>query len=126
MPTYDEPLIRNALPKAWSLETAMQWTKENPASGQCNVTTVVIHDLFGGEILRTRLPGVWHYYNRIDGKRVDFSDSQFDAPGALFEAPAAYDDELTSRDAAMQGIPEREYQTLTTALLLHLDKAKGG
>jgi len=124
MATYDESLIRNALPKAWSLETAAQWTQENPASGQCNVTTVVIHDLFGGDILRTQLPGVWHYYNRINGKRVDFSDSQFGAPGALFEAPAAYDDELTSRDNAMQGIPEREYQTLKAALLLHLREAK--
>lgn len=126
MPTYNETLIRNALPKAWSLETAVQWTRENPASGQCNVTAAVIHDLFGGDILRTRLPGVWHYYNRIDGMRVDFSDSQFDAPGALFEAPAVYEDELTSRDAAMQGIPEREYQTLEAALLHQLGEAKGG
>ena len=117
---YDEARIRQTLPRAWSLKTAVQWTAENPASGQCNVTAAVIHDLFGGEILRTRLPDVWHYYNRIDGARVDFTDSQFHAPGALFEAPQNYDDEPTTRDAAMTGIPDREYQALKSALVRQL------
>ncbi|MEM1047331.1 MAG: hypothetical protein AAGL24_14325 [Pseudomonadota bacterium] len=117
---FDETRIREALAKAWSLETAVQWTEENPASGQCNVTTALIFDLFGGEILRTRLPEVWHYYNRIDGERYDLTDSQFTAPGARFAAPEAYDDETSSREAAMQTIPQREYDTLKGALLKHL------
>ena len=120
--TYDETAIRRALRQAWSLETAVQWTPENPASGQCNVTAAVILDLFGGEILRTRLPDVWHYYNRIEGRRVDFTDSQFSSPGALFDAPTRYDDEATTRDAAMTGIPEREYEALRSALLSALDR----
>ncbi len=119
-PTYDEARIRAALTRAWSDETAVQWTPENPASGQCNVTAAVIADLFGGEILRTRLPEVWHYYNRINGQRVDFTDSQFTAPGARFEAPKAYEDHATTRDAALHGIPKREYQTLRSALLAEL------
>ncbi len=120
-PDYDEARIRQALPRAWSSKTAVQWTAANPASGQCNVTAAVIYDLFGGEILRTRLPDVWHYYNRIDGTRVDFTDSQFHALGALFEAPQAYDDEPTSREAAMTGIPDREYQALRSALVRLLE-----
>lgn len=118
---YDESVIRAALREAWSLETAVQWTRENPALGQCNVTAAVIFDLFGGDILRTELPGVWHYYNRIDGSRVDFTDSQFSSPGALFDAPARYEDEPTTRSAAMTGIPEREYEALKSALLSALD-----
>ncbi len=118
--TFDETVIRRALRKTWSLETATQWTPENPASGQCNVTAAVIFDLFGGEILRTRLAGVWHYYNRIEGNRVDFTDSQFSSPGALFAAPARYDDEPTTRAAAMTGIPNGEYDALKSALLSEL------
>ncbi len=117
---FDENQVRDALVKAWSLETAVQWTEENPASGQCNVTAAVIFDLFGGEILRTRLPEVWHYYNRIDGARYDLTDSQFTAPGARFDAPESYDDEASSREAAMRTIPQREYDTLKGALLKHL------
>lgn len=119
-PDYDEAVIRKALPRAWSLETAPQWSRENPANGQCNVTAAVIFDLFGGEILRTQLTGVWHYYNQINGERVDFSDSQFTAPGARFAAPEAYDDVPSSREAAMEGIPQREYEALRRRLLAAL------
>ncbi|MCR9218838.1 MAG: hypothetical protein NXI21_01290 [Alphaproteobacteria bacterium] len=115
-PPYDAVRIRAALHDAWSRETAVQWTRENPALGQCNVTAAVVHDLFGGDILRTRLPGVWHYYNRLGGKRVDFTDSQFTSPGPLFPAPESYDDHPTTRNAAMTGIPQREYDALHSAV----------
>lgn len=118
--TFDETSVRSALAKAWSKETAVQWTADNPASGQCNVTAAVIYDLYGGEILRTWIPSVWHYYNRIDGQRLDLTDSQFTAPGALFEAPQTYDDMPTTKEAAMENIPLREYETLKAALLEHL------
>ncbi|MBD8877971.1 YunG family protein [Roseibium polysiphoniae] len=117
---FDEAQIRAALKKAWSLETAVQWTEENPALGQCNVTAAVIEDLFGGEILRTALPGVMHYYNRIDRQTIDFTDSQFSGPRSVFEAPSSYDHELTTHDAAMVGIPRREFDTLKEALIKEL------
>ena len=113
--TFDEKIIRGALRRAWSSETATQWSAENPANGQCNVTAAVIHDLFGGEVLRTAVPGFWHYYNRIDGQRYDLTDSQFSDPGARFAAPD-YTDEPSSAAAAMETIPDREYRALTAAL----------
>lgn len=118
---FDEARIREALDNAWSLETAVQWSKENPANGQCNVTAAVIYDLFGGEILRTRYPSFWHYYNRIGGKRVDLTDSQFSRPGARFSAPECYDDDVSDWDAAMDGIKASEYDALRKALLQRLD-----
>ncbi|MEM9796537.1 MAG: hypothetical protein AAF919_08610 [Pseudomonadota bacterium] len=117
---FDEAKLRAALAQAWSTETAVQWTADNPASGQCNVTAAIVHDLFGGDVLRTRLEGVWHYYNRLDGHRYDLTDSQFTAPGARFTAPEAYQDQLSTRDAAMETIPEREYVALRQALLREL------
>lgn len=117
---FDETAVRAALEKAWSLETAQQWSEENPANGQCNVTSAVIYDLFGGQILRTRYPTVWHYYNRVDGQRCDLTDSQFIRPGNRFPAPEKYDDEVTDRKAAMEGIPQREYDALKKALLVEL------
>lgn len=117
---FDADKLRAVLPKAWSLETAVQWTAENPALGQCNVTAAVICDMFGGEVLRTQLPGVWHYYNRIDGVRHDLSDSQFTGPGAVFSYPDVYEDDVSSVAAAMEGIPQREYDTLRDALIREL------
>jgi hypothetical protein len=117
---FDEQKVRASLRTAWSLDTAVQWTKENPALGQCNVTAAVVFDLFGGEVLRTELAGIWHYYNRIDGQRFDLTDSQFTEPGALFDAPKQYQDEVSSVRAAMTGIPQREFDELKRALIRNL------
>jgi hypothetical protein len=120
--SFNEEAVRAALDKAWSLETAKQWSKENPANGQCNVTAAVIQDLFGGEIWKTRLPGVWHYYNAFDGKRIDLTDTQFTRPEARFAAPQTYDDEVSMREVAMDGIPQREFDTLKAALVEQLER----
>jgi len=97
---FDEALLREVLEDAWSLDSASQWSLENPANGQCNVTAVVIQELFGGVILRTRYPNFWHYYNQIDGNRVDLTDSQFSRPDARVPAPESYDDDISDRDSA--------------------------
>jgi hypothetical protein len=39
---------------------------------------LLIHDIFGGEILKTRNRRGWHYYNRVDGLRLDFSRKKMD------------------------------------------------
>lgn len=52
--SFDPDDILRALRKAWSPSTASKWTTENPAAGQCNVTSLLIHELFGGE--KTPLP----------------------------------------------------------------------
>lgn len=122
---FKELDVRTALEKSWSIKTAKQWSQENPANGQCNVTAAVVFDLFGGEILRTRVPGFWHYYNRIDDHRCDLTDSQFTRPGNRFPLPECYDDHLSDRGTAMDGIPQIEYDTLRTALLEEL-KSKSG
>ncbi len=119
-PDFDEPALRAILRQAWSLETARQWSEENPANGQCNVTAAVIHDIFGGEVRRTQVAGIWHYYNWFDGQRMDLSDSQFTDPGARFAVPDPYADLPSTRDAAMEGIAQREYDVLRVAVLARL------
>jgi hypothetical protein len=110
MMSFDPDEVQSALRKAWSLATASQWTASNPAAGQCNVTSLLIHELFGGELLRTPLPAGDHFYNRIRGRRYDFTASQFDQPIAYKDLPAsradaergATSDELAELRAAFQ------------------------
>ncbi|UQR66696.1 hypothetical protein LRP30_16200 [Bradyrhizobium sp. C-145] len=85
---FDPDEVQGALRKAWSLSTASQWTADNPAAGQCNVTALLIHDLFGGDLLKTPLPQGDHFYNRIEGRRYDFTACQFDQPIAYMDLPA--------------------------------------
>ena len=86
---FDPDEIQSALGKAWSSSTASQWTADNPAAGQCNVTALLIHDLFGGDLLKTPLPAGDHFYNRIEGRRYDFTASQFDESIAYADLPAS-------------------------------------
>ncbi len=75
--------LHEALLHAWSRETAFpacrkDWSTANPAFGQCTITAMLAHDLFGGTIHRVRLAGGGtHYFNRIDGIYVDLTSSQF-------------------------------------------------
>jgi hypothetical protein len=77
---FDPEQVARALRKSWSPASARQWTAENPAAGQCNVTALLVYELFGGELLKTSLPEGDHFYNRIGGRRYDFTDSQFTQP----------------------------------------------
>jgi hypothetical protein len=56
--------------------------------GQDSLISLLIHDIFGGEILKTHSRKKWHYYNRIDGERVDFTGN-----GESFEDIPATPDE---------------------------------
>ncbi|WP_049814965.1 hypothetical protein [Bradyrhizobium sp. WSM2793] len=108
--SFDPEPVQSALFKAWSRSTASQWTADNPAAGQCNVTSLLVHELFGGDLLKTPLPAGDHFYNRIEGKRYDFTASQFDQPIAYADLPAdgadallgVTSDQLTELRAAFQ------------------------
>lgn len=43
---------------------------------QSSVISQLIFDIFGGEILKTHKRKSWHFYNRINGERIDFTKSE--------------------------------------------------
>ena len=90
---------------SWSTATSRQWRSDNPAAGQCSVTALVVQDELGGEILKTDVNGGWHFYNRIDGRRVDFTMSQFDTP-------IGYDDLPSTRQEAFDDTSAAQYESL--------------
>jgi hypothetical protein len=105
---FNPEQVARALGKSWSPVSARQWTAENPAAGQCNVTALLVHELFGGELLKTPLPKGDHFYNKIDGLRYDFAESQFSRPITYVDLPA-------SRVDAEQGATAAELEALRTA-----------
>jgi len=108
--TYDTPTeLFAALRTAWSDKSSSSWTPQNPAKGQCSVTSLIVQDIFGGEILSTRTPGGTHFYNNIDGVRWDLTVSQFSAPIPFEDAPS-------SRDAAFGDTGPEQYAHLRKAL----------
>ena len=108
--SFDPDAVQRAFFESWSLSTASQWTADNPAAGQCNVTALLIHELFGGDLLKTPLPAGDHFYNRIEGRRYDFTATQFDQPIAYADLP-------TSQAEAEQGATSDQLAELRAAFL---------
>lgn len=105
---FRQDRVAAALRKAWSLRTSGRWTAANPVRGQCNVTALLVEELFGGEILKTPLPEGDHFYNRIGGQRIDLTASQF-------EAPIGYADLPSNRQEALSGTTSAKYEALKPA-----------
>ena len=111
--TYQTKDITDALFKSWSLESSSKWSKNNPAMGQCGVTALVVNDILGGEIKKTKLPSGWHFYNIINGKRCDFTDSQFTEDILYMDIPS-------NREEAYKDTNEKQYNLLKYNVLLNL------
>ena len=86
---FDPDAVRRRLERCWSARTSRQWSPDNPANGQCAVTSLVLQDIYGGSLLKTRVGDAWHFYNEIDGRIVDLTESQFSGPVDYSDEPAA-------------------------------------
>ena len=91
-------VLRPVLRAAWGPDTCdphdlPDWRPDNPARGQCGVTALVVHDLFGGELIlgEVLVDGARtgsHYWNRLpDGTEVDLTAEQFH-PGEVIAGGA--------------------------------------
>jgi hypothetical protein len=111
--TFATPLdLYRAISQVWSGETSSPtdaWSQSNPAQNHCSITSLVVQDHFGGEILTTKTSGGTHFYNLVDGKKWDLTVSQF-------AEPVPYDDTPSSRDAALADTTEKKYELLTSRL----------
>ena len=72
-----------ALKKVWSKDTCSlkfkkEWSKKNPALGQCTITSFLVQDIFGGDVYAVPIDeGLMHCFNIIDGKMIDLTSEQF-------------------------------------------------
>ena len=68
-------IVQTALKRTWGLNKNTGLVPVNPAVNKSSLISQLIYDIFGGEILKTHKKRSWHFYNRINGERIDFSTS---------------------------------------------------
>ena len=100
--------VFRAVEGGWSSATSTLWRADNPAAGQCSVTALLLQEMLGGCILKTRVGSAWHYYNDLGDGRVDLTAAQF-------ATPIAYDDLATDRMDAMSDTSEIQLAALRRA-----------
>jgi hypothetical protein len=104
--------LYRAISRVWSGDTSSPtnaWSPSNPAQNHCSITSLIVNDYFGGEILTTRTTGGTHFYNLIDGQRWDLTVSQF-------AEPVPFDDTHSSREAALADTSPQKYELLKARL----------
>jgi hypothetical protein len=82
--------FESALRAAWSADTCSPddaertpWDTDNPALGHCDITALVVHDVFGGELLVGTVRSGdedhgFHWWNRLpSGVELDLTYEQF-------------------------------------------------
>jgi hypothetical protein len=69
-------VIKVVLKKTLVLELANGTSRISPEKDLDSVISMLIRDVFGGEILKTPNKNGWHFYNRINGVRIDFSGTK--------------------------------------------------
>lgn len=89
--------VEEAFRSAWCRETCGEsdledWSPQNPSRGQCGVTALTLHDLFGGDLLLAEVHYPdgsvqgYHFWNRFSGGlEVDLTREQFDATEVVQE-----------------------------------------
>ena len=92
---FNKMIVYDALKKSLAPESNKVLTPDDQVDVQDSIISLMIHDVFGGEILKTHEDKNWHFYNRIDGERLDFAGSKTGRPGEKFEDIPATPDETS-------------------------------
>ena len=118
---FDRMVVQKALKRSWALDTNPTWMPDNPADGQGSVTSLLIYNIFGGDILKTHKKKGWHFYNRIDGERIDFTRPEMgkSSEGNRFE------DLPSSPDEANNYFEQEEYSSLFIRFIRAYEEAVG-
>ena len=104
---FNKKVVREALKESLDLEANPQNGPPRVSpEGQDTVISLLIHDIFGGEILKTHKRRGWHFYNRIDGERIDFTD-----PSINTSTEGKFEDIPTTPDETYKYIVKEDYST---------------
>lgn len=85
--------LENALRASWAADTCSPddlersgWDGANPSRGHCDVTALILHDVFGGDLVLGDVhtadgaPQGYHWWNRLgSGLEIDLTREQFQA-----------------------------------------------
>lgn len=114
-------IVYKALKLSLSPGSKGRLTPNVQTTGQDRLISLLIHDVFGGEILKTHMKKDWHYYNRIDGERVDFTGSE------IKKSPrdTRFEDIPSSLDETNDYIDQADYSTFFMGFVRAFEESVG-
>ena len=117
---FDKNIVYEALKH--SRERDSGWKRfYNTDIEEASLVSLLIHDVFGGEILKTHIKKGWHFYNRIEGKRIDFTSPDISkSPDDI-----QFEDIPSTPDETYTYFEDEEYSTFLMRFLWAFEEAIG-
>ena len=88
---------------------------------QTSLISLLIHDIFGGEILKTHKNKGWHFYNRVEGKRIDFTSLDINTSSDDIK----FEDIPSSPDETYCYFEDEEYSNFLMRFIWAFEEAVG-
>ena len=117
----DIMVVRDALKQSNGTDSGSDYKINNPRDDQDSLISLLIHDIFGAEILKTHRKNGWHFYNRIDGLRIDFTRSEI---GKSFNE-TRFEDIPSTPDETYNYFEQVEYSTFLMRFVRAFEEAVG-
>ncbi len=70
---FEKILVQKALKHSWDMDISPGKFHTGYLDYQSSINSQLIHEIFGGEILKTHSKEGWRFYNRVNGERIDFT-----------------------------------------------------
>jgi hypothetical protein len=121
MNIFNKMIVYEALKRSQAPEPAGRLTHKSHSDGQDSTISLMIHDIFGGEILKTHKKKNWHFYNRINGERVDFTGSEMGGSSLANE----FEDIPSSPDETSDYIDQVDYSAFFMRFVKAFEEAIG-
>lgn len=126
--TQEELILKlsEAFKLSWGKETAYpsdatNWTKEIPSTGQCAVTSLIVHDEFGGKIHKNSKFN--HYWNELpSGRIVDLTKDQFNTTEEIISEGNVSKEDLLEGERAIRAKTNERYNLLKNRVKDNLKK----
>lgn len=117
---FDRLIVKKALRNILMSNDYPVWTHHNkPAKGQSSIISLLIHDIFGGEIMKTHKKRGWHFYNRIDNECIDFSRSEMSKSSLVNH----FENIPSNPDETYEYFEQEDYSTFYIEFIRAFEKA---
>ena len=98
--------IEEALEKTWNLDYKAARSSGKPPE-ESSIISLLVFNIFGGEIMKTHNKNGWHFYNRIGGEYIDFARSA----NREFSENIVYDDLFPAPGETCNYLAEEDYSS---------------
>jgi len=106
----DRTLIVDAIEQSWSKDTSAvpdEWNADNPSRGQCDVSSFVLWELAGGNLVLAEVfidgeRSEHHYWNRLDSGDIDLTRGQFTNGEEIREKMVLPNDDIAANAPTMR------------------------